>query len=62
MGWAAGAVFDAPQTVIGTLFAFLAGAIMLNVLKEELPDQRRSRFVPFAAAALICGAALLLTL
>lgn len=34
--------------VISMLFSFLAGAIILNVLKEELPEERRSRFGAFA--------------
>ena len=39
----------------------LSGGIVLNVLKEELPSERESRFWPFALGA--CGyAALLLTL
>lgn len=43
------------------LFAFLAGGVVLNVLKEELPEERRSRFLPFAGGA-ACYAALLLLL
>lgn len=31
--------------------AFLAGGITLNVLKEELPDERESRFAAFALGA-----------
>lgn len=34
---------------IGALFAFLVGGVVLNVLKEELPEQRESRFWVFAA-------------
>jgi hypothetical protein len=29
------------------LFAFLAGGIVLNVIKEELPEERESRFPAF---------------
>ena len=31
------------------LFTFLAGGVVLNVLKEELPEYRESRFCAFAA-------------
>ena len=50
-GWAIGQTTAFGETVIGTLFAFLAGGIVLNVLKEELPEQRESRFLPFALGA-----------
>ncbi|NJL21613.1 MAG: hypothetical protein HC895_13625, partial [Leptolyngbyaceae cyanobacterium SM1_3_5] len=34
------------------LFAFLAGGIVLNVLKEELPEDRESHFWSFAIGAI----------
>jgi zinc transporter ZupT len=40
-----------PETALVTLLAFLAGGIVLNVLKEELPEWRRSRFWAFAVGA-----------
>jgi len=40
---------------IGLLFAFLAGGIVLNVLKEELPEERESRFLPSLAGAIGCS-------
>ncbi len=43
------------------LLALLGGGIILNVLKEELPEQRESRFWAFALGGL-GYAALLLTL
>ncbi|MGB3711826.1 MAG: hypothetical protein WA985_09070 [Erythrobacter sp.] len=55
-GWATGVLVALPELLIGCLFAFLAGAITLVVLKEELPEDRRSRFIPFAAGgALYAG-------
>jgi len=47
-GWTLGMFVELPQIVIGFLFAFLAGSVVLNVLKEELPEERESRFWPFA--------------
>ncbi len=48
-GWALAAVTRLPDFAISLLFAFLAGGIVLNVLKEELPEDRQSRFLPFLA-------------
>lgn len=47
------------EVVIGLPLAFLAGSIVLTVLKEELPEGRRSRFVPFAAGAVLYSGLLL---
>jgi len=55
-GWALGAATSVADWVVGLLFAFLAGGVVLNVLKEELPEDRSSRFLPFlAGAALYAG-------
>lgn len=48
VGWGLGVAAALPDLVIGFLLAFLAGGIVLNVLKEELPEERQSRFWPFA--------------
>ncbi|WP_210272536.1 hypothetical protein [Chthonobacter rhizosphaerae] len=58
-GWALGIATDVPEWVVGVLFAFLAGGVVLNVLKEELPEERQSRFVPFGLGALAYAALLL---
>jgi zinc transporter ZupT len=47
-----------PELFVAYLLAFLAGSIVLNVIKEELPADRESRFLPFAGGAV--GYALLL--
>ena len=52
-GWATGVVLTLAPLAIGGLFAFVGGAIVLVVLKEELPEERQSYFLPF-----FCGAAL----
>lgn len=63
-GWLAGELVTLPDVVIALLFALLAGAVVLNVLKEELPENRQSRFLPFVTGALsysaILGAASLI--
>ena len=51
LGWAVGALTEIPEATIAVLTAFLAGGIIMNVLKEELPEERRSRFWAFASGA-----------
>ncbi len=46
-GWLTGLFVELPQIVIGCLFAFVGGAMILLILKEELPAERESRFLPF---------------
>lgn len=46
-GWAGGLAVTLPQPAIAGLFALLAGSIVLSVLKEELPEERQSYFLPF---------------
>ncbi|MGR3269677.1 hypothetical protein DU478_18855 [Thalassococcus profundi] len=58
-GWALGMWVTLPEFWIGGLFAFLAGGIVLNVLKEELPEERESRLWPFVFSAVGYAAVLL---
>ncbi len=58
-GWALGAATTITPAAVATLFAFLAGGVVLNVLKEELPEERDSRFSAFAAGSLAYAALLL---
>lgn len=51
LGAAIGVAVTASDAVLGLLVAFLAGAVTMNVLKEELPEGQSSRWVPFAGAA-----------
>jgi hypothetical protein len=44
---------------LAALFSYLAGGIVLNVLKEELPQERESRFSAFAAGAAFYAVVLL---
>ena len=48
-GYALGMVIEVSDAGLAALFAFLAGGVILNVLKEELPEERRGRFWAFAA-------------
>ena len=51
VGWAIGYGSEISEAAIAVLFALLAGGIILNVLKEELPEERKSRFWAFALGA-----------
>lgn len=59
IGWGIGLIVEISEAATGALFAFLAGGVILNVLKEELPEERLSRFWPFAAGAALYAGLLL---
>lgn len=50
-GWAVGQVTEISEAALALLMAFLAGGVILNVMKEELPEERQSRFWAFTAGA-----------
>jgi hypothetical protein len=52
-GWGVGAAVSVGETAEGLLLGFLGGAVVLNVLKEELPSERESRFWPFAVGLIV---------
>jgi hypothetical protein len=58
VGWLVGVATGVHETFIAILFALLSGGVILNVLKEELPEERESRFWAFALG--VCGYALIL--
>jgi hypothetical protein len=60
LGWALGVSFELHHLGVTALFAVLAGGIILNVLKEELPEQRSSRFSAFAVGVVAYSALLLI--
>ncbi|PZO17345.1 MAG: hypothetical protein DCF25_11155 [Leptolyngbya foveolarum] len=52
VGWVVGSQTDISEALTAVLFAFLSGGIILNVLKEELPQEKESKFWTFLAGAL----------
>lgn len=58
-GWAVGLSLELSAAALAIPLAFLGGGIILNVLKEELPAERRSRFLPFLAGAAMYSSLLL---
>ncbi|WP_228546169.1 hypothetical protein [Halegenticoccus tardaugens] len=56
-----GFLVEVNELLVDALFSFLAGSVILNVIKEELPEGRQSRFWAFAlGAALYTGVLVLL--
>ncbi len=51
LGWAIGLTGEIHEAALAVLLAFLAGGVILNVLKEELPEERESRFWAFILGA-----------
>lgn len=60
LGWVLGLGVEIAEAAIAVLIGFLAGGIVLNVLNEELPQERKSRFWAFAAGASTYAVLLLL--
>ncbi len=58
-GWATAFALEVPELVISGLVAFIAGGVILNVLKEELPEERQSRFGAFLFGGGVYAALLL---
>ncbi len=58
LGGGLGAVVQAPRVAVDALFALVAGGVVLNVLKEELPEEGASHFGGFALGATLYGALL----
>ncbi|WP_336055468.1 hypothetical protein [Nitratireductor sp. CH_MIT9313-5] len=54
-GWALGLLVELPKTWLIATFSFLAGGVVLNVLKEELPEERQSSFIAFAGGLALYG-------
>jgi hypothetical protein len=59
LGWAVGILIGLSEVLVVVLSSFLAGGVILNVLKEELPAERQSRLVPFFAGAIAYSLVLL---
>lgn len=47
VGWGVGFMFSFPSVVQSSIFAFISGAMILNVLKNELPHEKHAHFPSF---------------
>lgn len=59
LGWGISYLVELPDMVISGLFSFIAGGVVLNVLKEELPEERKSNFWAFFAGVVFYAVVLL---
>ncbi len=60
VGWALGAALPLPPLVPLLVEAFIAGGVILNILRWELPRTGGSRYWPFALGAVAYAALLAL--
>jgi len=60
IGWASGLLIHLGPRIIAFIVAFVAGAVIVNSTIEELPRERRGRFVPFLLGGLVYGGVLLM--
>lgn len=58
-GYGIGLVLELSEAAVGLAIALLAGGVVLNVVKEELPSERDSRFLPLLVGATVYTALLL---
>lgn len=59
VGWFVGIFYEVSEAAVAVLFAFLAGGVIMNTLKEELPEEHESRFWAFALGAAVYAVILL---
>lgn len=59
-GGLVGALTDIRPFHLALVFAFVAGSVVLNVLKEELPEAGQSRFLAFLGGAAVYAGLVLL--
>lgn len=60
LGWGTGFLTSFSEIILLSVTAFLSGGIILNVLKEELPEERKSNFWAFLAGVVFFSLILLL--
>jgi hypothetical protein len=59
-GWLLSVFISIPEVYIGIIFSFLAGGVIMNVLKEELPKERESNLLAFCVGVVIYGSILII--
>jgi zinc transporter ZupT len=52
-GWGIGATTRVNENTLALWFSFVAGAIVINAIREELPGSQHGRFWPFLAGSMI---------
>ncbi|MFB5661794.1 hypothetical protein [Alteribacillus sp. HJP-4] len=51
-GWLLGVFVSMPDYALGIVFAFISGAMILNVLKKELPSEHNAHFRTFLLSSI----------
>jgi hypothetical protein len=51
LGWSAGMLLPVSDNLVTVVYAVLAGGMMLNILKEELPEERQGDVIAFVSGA-----------
>jgi len=59
-GWAVALLAPLPESAAFTLLGFVAGAVIMNTMTSELPEEKEGRFFAFLAGAVVYTAVLLL--
>ena len=59
-GWATGYWTELPETGAALMRAFIAGGVLFNMLKEEMPAERQGKAWAFVAGAIVYAALLLI--
>jgi zinc transporter ZupT len=52
-GWIVGVITEFAQTIYIAMYSFLAGAIIVSVFNDELPNRHEGQFWPFLSGVLI---------
>lgn len=60
MGWLLSLFLNIPKLYVGFIFSFIAGGVIMNVLKEELPKDSDSNLWAFCAGVLFYSGILIL--
>ena len=53
LGYVIGLLGQVSEALVAVVAAFVAGSAVLNVMKEELPEEKKARFLPFGAGVLV---------
>lgn len=59
LGWLTGFFIKIPEAIINLVVAFIAGGVLLNVMRYELPKREKGTYIYFLSGALIYAAILL---
>lgn len=60
LGWILSLITEFSKVYVAIIFAFIAGGVIMNVLKEELPKERESNLPSFCAGVFVYSILLIL--